>query len=748
MIINAGSIVGQTVVGAVLFGGGTVDNSVSGSIQGGYDGVAAASAAATAFNQGSINGRGASGVFFLDSGYVSNASTGTISGKCYGVRLTNAAGIVDNSGSIASYAVDTGPGLDAAGVDLDDGGTVVNGASGSIKATWKGVEIGDITAGVGGTVLNQGFIYASNSSGSTGAAVWIHGPGVIINAASGTIAGGPFAIVAYVQTTVVNYGLIESTYKTVDFTPGYADRLVAAPGATFFGAVIGGNTIGSSIVSTLEFASGASQGTISGLGSQFVDFGAIQIDNGANWSLGSGNSVVAGVNLTDAGTLMLSNGVFTDNGATTIAGTGLYDAYATVTSANAMWNGSGPLVVGYHGTGDLVIQNGATVAVGSLEIDELGVLNQSGASASAASLTVLAGGRAGGSGTDAFSNSVPNSGRLFANGTLTVTTPVVTLQTDGQDGVLEIQHASDLVLNAGLVNSSQAVIFDDGTGVLTIGTLGGFGATIGNFDNGDEIIVPGVTVASASFNASTRVLTLFGPSPSDAEIGTLQFGPMVTDGSDISVNGVTPCLVAGTRIATERGEVAVEDLRTGDRVFVVTGGSEPVIWIGRRSIDCTRHPAPRKVWPVCIAVHAFGVGRPARDLWLSPDHAVFVHDVLIPVKYLLHGSAIAQVPRRLVTYYHVELPRHAILAAEEMPVKSYLDTGDRSQFANSSAIALHPDFSSRQWEAVGCAPLVVAGPTIEAVRRQVRAMAEMQRSRPNRSNADATCARAVPRLRG
>lgn len=152
-----------------------------------------------------------------------------------------------------------------------------------------------------------------------------------------------------------------------------------------------------------------------------------------------------------------------------------------------------------------------------------------------------------------------------------------------------------------------------------------------NFSAGDEIILPGVSIASSSFEASSHVLTLFGPS--HVEVGTLQFGSSVTDGSDISVNGVTPCFVAGTRIATERGEVAVEDLRVGDLVRVLLeSDAESVVWTGRRMVDCARQPEPHKVRPVRVSAHAFGEGRPCRDLWLSPDHALYVDGVLIPVK--------------------------------------------------------------------------------------------------------------------
>ncbi|MEI7714402.1 MAG: hypothetical protein WCI94_23450, partial [Rhodospirillales bacterium] len=77
---------------------------------------------------------------------------------------------------------------------------------GHISARWIGVQIGDRTTTVGGTLINQGSIFASD--GVNGAAVWIHGPAYISNSATGTISGGPFAIVAYYGTTLINSGSI------------------------------------------------------------------------------------------------------------------------------------------------------------------------------------------------------------------------------------------------------------------------------------------------------------------------------------------------------------------------------------------------------------------------------------------------------------------------------------------------------------------------------------------------------------
>ena len=129
-------------------------------------------------------------------------------------------------------------------------------------------------------------------------------------------------------------------------------------------------------------------------------------------------------------------------------------------------------------------------------------------------------------------------------------------------------------------------------------------------------------------------------------------------------------------------------------------------------------------WPVRIAAHAFGDAAPAHDLLLSPDHAVFVDNVLIPVRYLVDGHGIVQERHDDITYYHVELDQHDVVLAEGLPVESYLDAGNRCAFDNGGGVIVaHPDFTSRAWEAVGCASLVVTGPELEGVKARLRARA-------------------------
>ena len=180
----------------------------------------------------------------------------------------------------------------------------------------------------------------------------------------------------------------------------------------------------------------------------------------------------------------------------------------------------------------------------------------------------------------------------------------------------------------------------------------------------------------------------------------------------------------GTRILTVAGEVAVEDLCIGDRVMTHDHQRVPSVWLGHRSVNCRHHPKPLTVWPVRVAAGAFGPLCPGRDLFLSPEHAVFIDDVLIPAKHLINGCTIAQVPTDAATYFHVELPAHDVLLAEALPAESYLDTGARANFANGGRpVRLHPNFSQLTWEGSGCAPLVVTGPVLNRIRGRLDILA-------------------------
>lgn len=186
------------------------------------------------------------------------------------------------------------------------------------------------------------------------------------------------------------------------------------------------------------------------------------------------------------------------------------------------------------------------------------------------------------------------------------------------------------------------------------------------------------------------------------------------------VNGDTPRaagFATGTRIETETGPAAVEDLRVGDRVLTEKGGREPILWLGQRAVDYRSHPRPASVWPVRIAKGAFGDNLPSRDLFVSPDHALYWNGVLIPAKRLVNGTTIRQMRVQRVAYHHIELARHNVIFAEELPAETYLDTGDRAKFSGGQVTTLHPDFAARRWEMAGYAPLVLTGQALEAARR-------------------------------
>jgi hypothetical protein len=156
-----------------------------------------------------------------------------------------------------------------------------------------------------------------------------------------------------------------------------------------------------------------------------------------------------------------------------------------------------------------------------------------------------------------------------------------------------------------------------------------------------------------------------------------------------------------------------------------------VVWIGRRRVDVARHPLPDSVAPVRVRRDAFADGVPRRDLLMSPDHAVYVDDVLIPVKHLIGAGSVVQIAVEEIEYWHVELDRHDVLLAEGLPVESFLDIGNRAAFSNHDGpVMMHPQFGrtgdgiSLMWEAFGYARMVIDGDEICRVRDRLALRAD------------------------
>jgi len=186
-----------------------------------------------------------------------------------------------------------------------------------------------------------------------------------------------------------------------------------------------------------------------------------------------------------------------------------------------------------------------------------------------------------------------------------------------------------------------------------------------------------------------------------------------------STVNIVPCFVRGARILTERGEVEVENLTLGDIAITASGRRRPIVWIGHRALDLTRHPDPAAVRPVRVRAGAFGEALPHRDLWLSPGHSIASDGVLIAAGLLINGCSVAQVAQDRVEYWHVELDAHDVLLGEGLAAESYLDTGNRAAFANSGAfVEAHPDFRPKHWAAT-CLPLAFEGPALSATRARL-----------------------------
>jgi hypothetical protein len=499
---------------------------------------------------------------------------------------------------------------------------------------------------------------------------------------------------------VTEAGLLDNTFGTLTIGAGTPlGTVTLASSGTISGGTVAddgggilfsGGTLGDvTYLGPLELRDAGERATIAG---------SLTVEDAGGSSPGT-------IDLTGSGTSLLFVSATTLD--SVVLDIGNAQTAATLQAASPDTFGIGPAVtIDSSAAGALAILNAGTGA----GLNFAGTLN---AAAAGGTFTLADGG---GTFSNDGSINVANADTLEVNTAIAAGSGTIAV---GGKGLVNVAAVT--------VGATQMLDFPDAAGVLRISQPSSFLATITNFRTGDAIDLATVKADAATWAGGTLTVKSGGTAVATLSLqGDYAAAPfaVASDGGTGSIVTVTAtCYAAGTRIATPRGEVPIERLHRDDLVQTISGKPQPICWIGHRRVDFRRHPNRQRVLPVRIAANAFGPGRPKRNLVLSPDHAVFVEGVLIPIRHLINGANVTRLERHAITYYHVELPRHDVLLADGMPAESYLEAGARRAFANGEMVVqLHPDFTPPQdhyamlWEQYGYAPLVVAGEAVERVR--------------------------------
>ncbi len=569
---------------------------------------------------------------------------------------------------------------------------------------------------------------------------------------------------------VVSGGQVTSSHVSAGGT-----EVVLSGGTDVDGVLLGTGTLVVSNGGTAIDTNDAAGGTllVSSGGTEIVSAGhtvynAQVLSGGTAVVLSGGNAYAPQVR--SGGTLVISAGGVANSVALSSGGTITERAGGSINSivvssgaTLGVTSGASARNVTLSG-GTLVVSSGAVVSgavarPGSLEIVSAGGTLSASTINSGATETVLSGGTDIGSLVSAGSTLIVSSGgtaigtKQTAGGRILVsaggaeivpagtTVYSATVLSGGTETVSSGGSVNGTVISGGelvLRNGAQAggsLSFAGPGGRLAIDAATPSTAPISGFVSGDTIdltAVPYVAGGTATLLAGNQLRVSEGARSVSLKLDQRQsfagrsfaLAPDAGSGTNVTLSAA-PCYRAGTRIATPDGERAVEVLQPGDLVLTENGAAEPVRWVGSRIVDANAHPAPEAVLPIRIRRDAIGPGRPQRDLWVSPDHALHIDGMLIAARLLVNGVSIATDEAvRQPRYLHVELARHAILLAEGLPAESYLDTGNRGVFANASGpLVLHPDLSRLDRGAGSCAPFVTDPALVAPIWRRIAEVA-------------------------
>ena len=200
--------------------------------------------------------------------------------------------------------------------------------------------------------------------------------------------------------------------------------------------------------------------------------------------------------------------------------------------------------------------------------------------------------------------------------------------------------------------------------------------TVGTFTDGN-----GVSHAQLTF-PNGETLVLYGVDAADLTRSKLH---------ELGI----PCFCRGTLIATNRGEVPVEQLKVADLIVTRDHGLRPLRWIGSRVLDEVDLATAPRLRPIRIRAGALGHDLPSRDLLVSPQHRILVRsaiaqrmfgcaEVLVAAKQLLQIEGFEQVEASEVEYFHLLFDAHEIVRSNGAETES-LYTGTQALRAVGTA---------------------------------------------------------------
>jgi hypothetical protein len=143
--------------------------------------------------------------------------------------------------------------------------------------------------------------------------------------------------------------------------------------------------------------------------------------------------------------------------------------------------------------------------------------------------------------------------------------------------------------------------------------------------------------------------------------------------------GGSNCLLEGSKIQTPKGPVEIERLCAGDLVVTKDGGAKPIRAVHTWQVSRLAGAKwPEQVAPVLVARSAIAENVPSRDLYMTPNHSLYVDGQLVAVRALVNGMTIKSCrdyPASTLRYFHLELDAHEIMSVEGAPVESMLCEG-------------------------------------------------------------------------